>query len=259
MSRPRAASAEEDVGGILYGEADEEDQDERRRSRACARPGRYRRLGGKRRHRHRPQGRGRHPGLRQAPAERARRLPHDQRGRRRALCRQGAQPQEARRQLCPGPRALEPHRADDPRDGEHGVRHHAHRDRSAAAGGEPHQAPAAAFQRAAARRQVVSLHPDHRRPPRTGDLQAPRGAFAEGRLFRALRLGRRSRADDQRAAAGLPDPHLLRQRVREPDAAVPALPDQALLGAVHGRDLPRRTMPNWSARRRTSFPARARR
>ena len=33
---------------------------------------------------------------------------------------------------------------------------------------------------------------------------------------------------------------LLRQRLREPHAAVPALSDQALLGAVHRRDRPRR-------------------
>ena len=36
---------------------------------------------------------------RQAAAERARRLPHDRRRRRRALCRQGAEPEEARDQL----------------------------------------------------------------------------------------------------------------------------------------------------------------
>jgi excinuclease ABC subunit C len=44
-----------------------------------------------------------------------------------------------------------------------GVRHHAHRDRGAAARGEPHQAPPPALQRAPARRQVVPLH-----PPRAG-------------------------------------------------------------------------------------------
>ena len=99
----------------------------------------------------------------------------------------------------------------------------------------------------------------------TGDHAAPaifkhRGAHSQqGRLFRPLRLGRRGRAHDQRAAAGLPHPHLLRQRLREPHAAVPALPDQALLRPLHRRDRRRRTMPSWCARRRTSCPARARR
>jgi hypothetical protein len=55
----------------------------------------------------------------------------------------------------------QPHRPDGARDGGDGVRRHAHRDRGAAARGEPDQALAAALQRADARRQVVPLHPDH--------------------------------------------------------------------------------------------------
>ena len=102
--------------------------------------------------------------LRQAPAQRAGRLPHDERGGRRALCRQGAQPEEARHQLRAGPRPHQPHRPDGARDGEDGVRRHPHGDRSAAARSEPDQALAAALQCAAARRQVVSLYPAHRRP-----------------------------------------------------------------------------------------------
>ena len=100
-----------------------------------------------------------HPDAGQAPAQRARRLPHDERGRRRALCRQGAQPEEARHQLRAGPLPLQPHRPHGARDGDDGVRHHPHRDRGAAARSQPDQAAAAALQRAAARRQVVSLHP----------------------------------------------------------------------------------------------------
>ena len=39
----------------------------------------------------------------------------------------------------------------------------------------------------------------------------------------------------QRAAEGVPAPHLLGRCLREPHAALPALPDQALLGPLHGR------------------------
>ena len=73
----------------------------------------------------------------------------------------------------------------------------------------------------------------------TGDHWAPqilkhRGARARpGQLFRSVRLGRRRRPHHQRAAARLPDPLLHRRVLREPHAAVPALPDQALLGALH--------------------------
>ena len=47
--------------------------------------------------------------------------------------------------------------------------------------------------------------------------------------------------------------------LREPHAALPALPDQALLRPLHRRDRRTRTMPSWSARRATSCRARARR
>ena len=48
-----------------------------------------------------------------------------------------------------------------------GVRHHPHRGRGAAARGQPDQAAAPALQHPAARRQVVPLHPRHRRPCRS--------------------------------------------------------------------------------------------
>ncbi len=51
------------------------------------------------------------------------------------------------------------------------------------------------------------------RPRGAGDLQASRCAVAKGILFRPLRLGRRGRADDQRAAARLSSAHLHRQRL----------------------------------------------
>ena len=114
------------------------------------------------------------------------------------------------------------------------------RDRGAAARGEPDQAAAPALQRAAARRQVVSLHPHHRRPRGAADPQAPRRAQPQGRLLRAVRGRQRGQPHHHGAGARLPDPLLLGRGVREPHAALPAAPDQALLGAVHRRDLARR-------------------
>ena len=45
--------------------------------------------------------------------------------------------------------------------------------------------------------------------------------------------------------------------LREPHAAVPAAPDQALLGAVHAARSIRRISASWCARRMPSSPARA--
>ena len=80
----------------------------------------------------------------------------------------------------------------------------------------------------------------------TGDHKAPqlakhRGARTrKGRVFRPVRLRRRGRADHQRAGARLPAALVLRLRLRQPNAPVPALPDQAMLGALHRRDRARR-------------------
>ncbi len=93
----------------------------------------------------------------------ARRLPHAQCGKRRALCRQGQECPQAAVFLRAGHRAAAgAHPAHD-RGHRHG-RDHLHRDRNrgAAARSQPDQAVAAALQRAAARRQIVSLYPDHR-------------------------------------------------------------------------------------------------
>ena len=158
-----------------------------------------------------------------------------------------------------GPLPHQPHRPDGARDRDDGVRRHPHRDRGAAARSQSYQALAAALQCADAGRQVVSLYRAHRRPSVARHLQASRRALAQGRLFRPVRLGRRGRPHDQLAAAGVPAPHLHGFGVREPHAALPALPDQALLRPLHRRDLRCRTMPNWSRRRRTSCPAAARR
>ena len=96
-----------------------------------------------------------------------------------------------------------------------------------------------ALQRAAAGRQVVPLHPDRARAQGAADPEASRRAQPQGRLLRAVRLGRRRQPHHQHAGAGVPAALVLGSRVREPHAAVPAPPDQALLGAVHRRDRPR--------------------
>ena len=99
-----------------------------------------------------------------------------------------------------------------------------------------HQAAQAALQRAAARRQELPLYPHRRRPRGAAADQASRRALDPRRLFRPLRQRRRGDAHAQRAAARVPAAHLLRQLLRQPHAAVPAVPDQALLGALHRRD-----------------------
>ena len=76
----------------------------------------------------------------------------------------------------------------------------------------------------------------------TSDHWAPqilkhRGARARpGRLLRAFRLGRRGQPHHQCVAARVPAALLLGFVLRGAHAAVPAVPDQALLGAVHRRD-----------------------
>ena len=69
-----------------------------------------------------------------------------------------------------------PHRAHDRGDRRDRIRLDRDRDRGAAARSQPDQAAAPALQRAAARRQVVSLHPDHRRSLGAADPQASRRA-----------------------------------------------------------------------------------
>ena len=107
--------------------------------------------------------RGGHQILLAARAQRARRLSDVRRGRRGALCRQGAQHQEAHRELYAPRPADGPHRADDRADRLDGFRLDRDRGRGAAARGQFHQADEAALQCAAARRQELSLYSDHRR------------------------------------------------------------------------------------------------
>ena len=116
------------------------------------------------------------------------------------------------------------------------VRRHPHRDRGAAAGSQPDQAAAAAVQRHAARRQIVSLYPDHLGPLGAANLEAPRRALAAGPVLRPVRLGVGGQPHRQRLAARIPVALVQRSVLRKPHAAVSALSDQALLGAVHQAD-----------------------
>ena len=170
----------------------------------------------------------------------ARRLSHDRGGRRGALCRQGQERAQARRELHAARRPCEPHRADDRRHRRHGFHLGRDRDRRAAAGSQSHQAVEAALQRADARRQVVSLYSDRPGSRRAADHQASRRARPQGRLFRPIRqrLGGQSRA--QRIAAGVSAALLRRLVLRKPHAAVFAVSNQALRRSVHRRDLDRR-------------------
>ena len=126
--------------------------------------------------------------------------------------------------------------AHDRGDGDRGDRLDHDRDRGAAARSQSDQAAAAALQRAAARRQVVSLYPDHRRPLGAADPQASRRAVAAGPLFRPVRVRRRGRPHHHGAAARVPGALLHRFVLRKPHAALPALPDPALRRPLHRRD-----------------------
>ena len=98
----------------------------------------------------------------------------------------------------------------------------------------------------------LPLHPDRPRPSGPADPQASRRAQPQGRLFRAVRLGRRGQPHHQHAAAGLPAALLLGRRVREPHAALPALSrSSAARRPAPARSRPRITA-RWS-RRRTRF------
>ena len=81
---------------------------------------------------------------------------------------------------------------------------------------------------------------DHRG---AADHEASRRAQPQGRLLRAVRVGRRRQPHDQHAGARVPAALVLGQRLREPHAALPAPSDQALLGAMHRRNLARGLRP----------------
>ena len=99
----------------------------------------------------------------------------------------------------------------------------------------------------------------------TADHWAPqilkhRGARSrDGQLLRPVRLGLGGQPHHHGAAARVPAALLLRRLFREPHAAVPAAPDQALLGALHAARSISPTTASWCARPTHSSPARARR
>ena len=132
------------------------------------------------------------------------------------------------------------------------------RNRGAAARSQPDQAAAAALQRAAARRQVVSLYPDHRRSLGAADPQASRRAVAARTLFRAVRLGRRGQPHHHRAAARVPDPllHRLRSSKAAPGLACCTRSSAAPVPAPARSIFP--ATPSWCARRRDFLSGRSR-
>ncbi len=173
----------------------------------------------------------------------SRRLPDVRRGRRDALRRQGARPQEARVELLPEGRARDADRA-DARAGRSGRNHgHALRGRGAAAGKQPDQGPRAALQHPVPRRQELPVRlPDRRGLPAAA--LPPRQARPPEPVFRPVPERRRGARGDGAAAEGVPAAHLREHGVRQPLAPVHAPPDPALQRAV------RRPRPGGRLRRR---------
>ena len=196
-----------------------------------------------------------HRGCARHHAVQPRRLSHARRQGRRALRRQGAQPEEAGHRLYPGRPAGRTAAADGERDRLDGGDHHPHRGRGAAARGQPDQAPEAALQHRAARRQVVPVADADRGPSVPADRQASRRAGAQGQLLGAVRVRLGGEPDGHRDAARVPAALLRRHGVRQPHPPLPAVSDPPLLGAVRRSGSARRTTAAWSARRRRSSPA----
>ena len=174
-------------------------------------------------------------GSAEAALRRARRLPVPRRAGRRSVRRKGEVAAPARPLVLPA--GLVGHAARDPADG--GARRRdrddrdRHRGRGAAPRAEPRQAPPAAVQRPAARRQVVPVHRRHGRGRLpAGDVHA-RAAPPRRRLLRAVREREEGARDARRPEPRLPLPAVrgaaARPAQRHP---VPRLPHRALLRAV---------------------------
>ena len=168
------------------------------------------------------------------------RLPLSRRARRRPLRRQGEVAAVARAQLLPGgqgrPPRVDPQLVERIADVEVIVT--LDRGRGAAPGAEPRQAPPAAVQRPAPRRQVVPVHRGHGRgrvPAR--DVHA-RAAPPRRRLLRAVREREEGARDARRAQPRLPVPAVRGAEAGPPlRDPVPRLPHRALPRAVRRRDL----------------------
>ena len=95
------------------------------------------------------------------------------------------------------------------------------------------------------------------RPLGAADPQASRRAHAAGQVLRTVRLGLGGQPHHHGAAARVPAALVLGRLLREPHAAVPAVPDQALLRRpARARSISPST-PSWCARPTPSCPARA--
>ena len=163
------------------------------------------------------------------PDSQAGRLPHARRWGRGDLRRQSTRSAAPGHELFPrrACAGCEDHcaRADGGRRRGHG---HSYRDRSADARVQPHQAASAALQRGAARRQELSLHPARHGAcvPAAGFL--PRAAHGQGPAVRAVSERRGRARDAESAPEAVPVAPVRGQLLREPQSAVPAVPDRAV-------------------------------
>ena len=117
---------------------------------------------------------------------------------------------------------------------------HRERGRGAARRAAVHQAPPAAVQHPAARRQVVSVHRDQPRRGVPARLLHPRAPPLRPDLLRPVLVGEARARDARPARAAVPVPHLRGPRARPPlRRSLPRLLHQALRGALRRLRRPR--------------------
>ena len=173
----------------------------------------------------------RDPGRAAGPAGR---LHHEGRARQGDLHRQGGRPAQPRAAVLPARLGRQP-RLRSAAGGDrrrHRNRRHLEREGSAAAREHADQAPPAALQRQPQGRQEL---PRAAARPEGGVAAAGGGAQAGRRrraLLRPVPLGDLVPRDAAGREPALPAAHLHRSRAAQPPAALPAVPDQALPGAV---------------------------
>ncbi len=175
----------------------------------------------------------RRPGVRGGAEHRARRVPHVC-GRRHAVVRgQGRRAAQARGQLFQRLAEEPAHHDDACAGGADGRDRHPHRGRGAAAREPADQVAGTALQRLPARRQDLSAGAAHPRAV-AAHRPASRSALGAGTLLRAV-SGRGCGARDAEPDAQAVQAAQLRgQRVPQPLAALPAVPDRPLQRAVRG-------------------------